>query len=224
MQVEKTKIVFLDFCGTCVPFQSADKFVFFVAANYATLAVRFRSVLLKILMYLRLVKRIERWSKYRITSKKLILSQLKGLNESVMEEAAKQYFIQIIKPSLIPEIYDEIKKKQKEGFRIVVVSGGYDIYIKYFMEYIGGNMSDVLATPLIFVNEKFTGKMGLDCMAEAKITYIQKYFNKKDIYSVAYSDSLSDTPLFNFADEAHIIAQLPDSLKKKKIMTMYYYE
>ncbi len=224
MQNEKEKIVFLDFCGTCVPFQSADRFVLFVIANYTTFAIRVRAVLFKVLLKLHLIKRIERWSKHRITSKKLILYQIKGLKENVMEEAAQQYFKQIIKPSLISVIQDEIKQKQKKGYRIVIVSGGYDIYIKYFMKYIGGSIDDVLATPLLFENGKFTGKMGLDCMAENKITYIRKHFNLDDIYSVAYSDALSDTPLFNFSNEAYMITRLPACLRTKKIMTTYYYE
>lgn len=223
MQNEKEKIVFLDFCGTCVPFQSADRFVQFVITHYATFSVRFRAILFKVLAKLHLVKRIERWSKYRITSKKLILYQLKGLNEDVMEDAAQQYFEQIIKPSLIPEIQDEIKQRQKEGYRIVIVSGGYSIYIKHFMEYIGGSADDVLATPLLFTNGKFTGKMGLDCMAENKITYIQKHFDHDNIYSIAYSDSPTDMPLFDYSDEAYYIIAAPQSENHKKISTLTYW-
>lgn len=224
MQNKKEKIVFLDFCGTCVPFQSADRFVQFVISHYATIAIRCRSVLLKILVKLRLVKRIERWSKQRITIKKLILFQIKGLSKKVIDEAAEQYFLQIIKPALIPEIMDEIKAKMQDGYRIVIVSGGYDVYIRYFMNHIGGKADDVLATPLIFANGKFTGKMGLDCMAENKITYIQKYFNQDDIYSVAYSDSLSDMPLFDYSNDAHYVVSIPKSKDKKNISTLIYRE
>lgn len=204
MQDKKEKIVFLDFCGTCVPFQSADRFVQFVIGNYATPAIRCRAILFKVLKKLRLVKGIEYLSKQKITGKKLILFQIKGLSEKVLDKAAEQYFLQIIKPAFIPEIKDEIKAKQKDGYRIVIVSGGYDIYLKYFMAFIGGSIDDVLATPLIFTKGKFTGKMGMDCMAENKITYIQKYFNQADIYSVAYSDSLTDIPLFRWVDNAFL--------------------
>ena len=224
MQNEKLKIVFLDFCGTCVPFQSADRFVLFVIAHHATFAVRFRAILFKVLAKLHLVRRIERWSKYRITSKKLILYQLKGLNEDVMEDAAQQYFEQIIKPSLIPEIQDEIKQRQKEGYRIVIVSGGYSIYIKHFMEYIGGSADDVLATPLLFTNGKFTGKMGLDCMAENKISYIKKRFKQENIYSVAYSDSPTDLPLFDYSNEVYYVIPVPKSKQTKNIFTLIYRE
>lgn len=209
MQNKKEKIVFLDFCGTCVPFQSADRFVQFVISHYATIAVRCRSVLLKILVKLRLVKRIERWSKQRITTKKLILFQIKGLSKKVIDEAAEQYFLQIIKPALIPEIMDEIKAKMQDGYRIVIVSGGYDVYIRYFMNHIGGKADDVLATPLIFVNGIFTGKMGLDCMGENKVSYIRQHFDFEKIYSIAYSDSPTDMPLFEIADKAYFVVNLP---------------
>ena len=141
-----------------------------------------------------------------------------------MEDAAQQYFEQIIKPSLIPEIQDEIKQRQKEGYRIVIVSGGYSIYIKHFMEYIGGSADDVLATPLLFTNGKFTGKMGLDCMAENKISYIKKRFKQENIYSVAYSDSPTDLPLFDYSNEAYYVIPVPKSKQTKNIVTLSYRE
>ena len=141
-----------------------------------------------------------------------------------MEDAAQQYFEQIIKPSLIPEIQDEIKQRQKEGYRIVIVSGGYSIYIKHFMEYIGGSADDVLATPLLFTNGKFTGKMGLDCMAENKISYIKKRFKQENIYSVAYSDSPTDLPLFDYSNEVYYVIPVSKSKQTKNIFTLIYRE
>ena len=169
MHDNKEKIVFLDFCGTCVPFQSADKFVYFTISHYATPVVRFRSLALKVLNKLHLVRRIERWTHRKVTSKSLILNQIKGLDERVVKEAAKRYFDEIIKPSLIPETMSEIGKRQKEGYRIVIVSGGYDVYLRYFMDYIGGKQDDVLSTPLLFENGLFTGKMGRDCISENNV-------------------------------------------------------
>lgn len=221
MRKEKDKIAFFDFCGTIVPFQSADKFVKFVIANYATPTITCRAWAYRLLVGLHLIKRIEKWSKHQITSKKLILYQIKGLKESTIEEAAKQYFLQIIKPSLIPEIQTEIKKRQSEGYRIIIVSGGYNVYIKYFMEYIGGSLIDVLATPFVFSNGRFTGKMGMDCMAGNKIIYILRHLQHKNIYSVAYSDSPTDIPLFEFVDEAYFVISYPYS-KKAKISTFLY--
>lgn len=221
MQDKREKIVFLDFCGTCVPFQSADRFVQFVIDNYATLAIRSRGIILKVLEKLRIVKRIERWSKQRITAKKLILFQIKGLSKKVIDEAAEQYYMQIIKPALIPEIMDEIIAKKRDGYRIVIVSGGYDVYIRYFMNYIGGEADDVLATPLVFADGIFTGRMGLDCMGENKVTYIQKHLNLNYIYSIAYSDSPTDMPLFEIADKAYFVINVPKG-SQKNIKTLIY--
>ncbi len=223
MHSNKEKIVLLDFCGTCVPFQSADRFVDFVIENNSNFTTRCRAFLFRLIAKLHLIRRIERWSKNKWTVKKQILYQLKGLNRSVMDKAAEQYFVQIIKPSIIPEIENEIRKRKNEGYRIVIVSGGYDIYLRYFMQYIGGNVNDILATPLIFENDVFTGKMGLDCMGENKITYIQNQFKREDIYSIAYSDSESDFPLFCWSDLGYLVVEKPQWIKNNEIRTISYY-
>lgn len=91
------------------------------------------------------------------------------------------------------------------------------------MQYIGGNVNDILATPLIFENDVFTGKMGLDCMGENKITYIQNQFKRKDIYSIAYSDSESDFPLFCWSDLGYLVVEKPQWIKNNEKRTISYY-
>ena len=48
---------------------------------------------------------------------------------------------------------------------------------------------------------------GLDCMNERKIQYINKLFPSKPTYSIAFSDSLSDIPLLQYATDGVVVSR-----------------
>ena len=205
MANEKEKIALFDFCETIVSFQSADRYVKFVVENYATSVVRFRHRLYILQDKLHLVRRLNKYCHTHFVTKELLLKQLKGVKYEVMDLAAQEYYNKVIRPNLISVTITELKRLQKEGYRIVIVSAGYDIYIRYFAREFGINIDDVHANKLLFNDQKFLGKYEKDCIGDVKVEILNENFRKEDVYAVAYTDSESDLPMLNWANEGYWI-------------------
>ena len=206
MANEKEKIAFFDFCETIVSFQSADRYVEYVISHYSTPNIRLRHFLYKIANKYRIVKRLNKYFHLHLQPKEWILFQLRGLDKQCLDEAAKDYYEKIIRPNLIRETISELKRLQHEGWRIVIVSGGYGIYLRYFADEHNINHADIISSNLQFKGDRFTGKMdGIDCMGDNKLELVQTRFDRNSIYSIAYSDSESDLPLLNWVDEGILV-------------------
>lgn len=219
MGIIKEKIAFFDFCDTLVPFQSADAYVKYVIKHCGLKKVRIRRILYLLLQKFNLLNLFLKLTK--MTHKELFLLQIKGVSYVVMDEMAKRFYKEYIADNLIEKTYNELKKLQQEGHRIVLVSGGYDLYLHYFAVNNNVKDMDVVATNLLFKNGVFTGKMDDDCMNENKVTRLERLFDKNKICSIAYSDSLSDLPLLRWVDEAYLV--IPSS-EKNKMKTQYNFK
>ena len=205
MADDKEKIAFFDFCGTLVPFQSAEAYVKYVISHTNSYAVKVRHLLYVTLHKLRLISRIERWTKGKVTNKKLMIYQIKGETKITLDFLAKSFVKEIIIPNLVPEIVTKWREYQENGYKMVIVSGGLDIYLQYVMRYFQGNEDNLFATTLVFKNDVFTGRMGFDCMGENKIMALQRKYYPKEMTSVAFSDSETDFPLLSWVDRGYLV-------------------
>ncbi len=213
MANEKEKIALFDFCETIVSFQSADRYARYVVNNFATLIVRFRHCLYVLQEKLHLARRFNKYFHTRFVTKELLLKQLNGVKYEVMDFAAQEYYNKIIRPNLISVTITELKRLKEEGYRIVIVSAGYDIYIKYFAKEFGINAGDVYANKLLFKNKKFCGRYDKDCIGKVKVEILNENFRKEDNYVVAYTDSESDLPMLNWAEEGYWVKRNADSFE-----------
>lgn len=210
MPKNKETIVFLDFCGTCVPFQSAPRYINYTIAHYPRTIAKMRRKWYRILNEFNIPSHIERWSHGRILQKEMELKPLKGYTEEVLIQSAQSYYRDIISPNLIPEVMELIKKHQSEGVRIVLVSGGLGIYLKYFAEDYHIAQEDIISSNIAFRKGKATGRLeGLDCMAENKMRLLEQRFDKSLANTIAYSDSSSDLPLLQWVDKGVVVAEIP---------------
>lgn len=208
MSVYKDKIAFFDFCETIANFQTADAFVDYIREKNGSLYMKLLEKLRSILCRLGLIVYFESLccSEYSI-NKRLKLLQLFSFSFKKLDQYAESYYVDCIKPNLIGSIVDLLKEKQKEGYKIFIVSGGYGIYLKYFSREFGIN--SVISSDLKFKNGICLGMMsGEDCMGANKIRILDRIFNKEEISSIAYSDSASDLPLLQWADKAYVIKKL----------------
>ena len=114
---------------------------------------------------------------------------------------------------MIFSIVDLLREKQEEGFKIYIVSGGYGIYLKYFSKEFCVNT--VISSDFKFLKGICLGVMsGVDCMGINKVKLLDRIFNKDNLFSIAYSDSLSDLPLLQWADKAYVIKKLGNENEK----------
>ena len=97
----------------------------------------------------------------------------------------------------------------KKGDHVIVVSGGYDIYINYFAD--DYNINYVCATQIKFKNQVCTGLFkGNDCMYKQKVNAVNQYIKQKNIQynkSIFYTDSISDIALMKWVDKGIVISK-----------------
>lgn len=216
--LDKGKIAIFDFCETIVPFQSASAFVGFVARKHASLKQRIRWILFKVLRRIRITKKLECLSKGKISEKSLSLWVIKGLTYATLDVASRCFYEQVLQPAFIPEVIQELERRKSDGYRIVLASGGYGIYLRFFAEEFGIAEKDMLSSNLEFVNQVFSGRMtGLDCMRKNKLLLIEKLLAREQTYCVAYSDSESDLPLLTWVDEGFVVKKNPSWISQNKL-------
>jgi len=143
--------------------------------------------------------------------KRLVLYQLKGLSYSELDRLAKAYYEECLYPSIIPEIQKRLLKHVELGDTVWIVSGGYDIYIKYFVE--AFRLAGYVSTKIAFSGEGVCrGRFdGIDCMRENKVCLLRQHLgsvlSEVETKTLAYSDSSSDLPLLLMVSEGYVVSK-----------------
>ena len=209
IEQQDCKIALFDFCGTIVNFSTADSFVDFVRHKTKCKKMIIKNIIRKLLVKTNVIKLIQKYSSLHV-HKLLYLWQIKGIDKSKLEDFALQYYETKIKPNFIQETLDEINKLKNLGYCLYIVSGGYDVYLKYFVRDFCFN--GLFCTKIQYKNQKATGCFdGLDCLGQNKIVLLKEFFNTNSLKlldSVSYSDSESDLPLLNYCKDGVIISFL----------------
>lgn len=200
------KIALFDFCETLVSFQTADKYVLFVQSESEVS----NKMLKKTYDFCRrhqLMRLPRKLFPKSAIDKRLILLQMRGRTKLEMEKLAERYYAEEIRPALVPEVMNALKEKQDAGFKIFLVSGGYDIYLKLFAREF--NIDGIISSKIEFKNGICTGKMfGPDCMSFNKINYILGTIADNDFSGwYAYSDSISDLPMLNLVGNPVVVSR-----------------
>ena len=200
------KLALFDFCETLVDFQTADRYVEFALKNLTPRPHYYYSKVLSFLQHKGIIWRVSKIFPTASLNKRLVLRQLNGISESKLKQLAKDYYELELKPHFITKTIEELKIRQEKGYRIVLLSGGYDIYLKCFAEDFGIAEEDIISTKIKFNRGCCTGSFeGIDCQWEHKIELLNRCFKRDTLESVAYSDSKSDIPMLSWANEGIVI-------------------
>lgn len=193
MSQNNEKVAFFDFCETIANFQTADSYVRYVQSHSKPTNTFIRS-LYNVLNKSRVLGVLRRLFPKNSIDKRFILRQMKGRTYEEMDCLAKNFYEYEVKPNLIDSIVERLKEMQGDGYEIVIVSGGYDIYLKYFAQ--DYCIKHVLSTSIGFENGICTGMFeGKDCMFDNKIDYINSLFDGNRTNWFAFSDSVTDLPM-----------------------------
>ena len=199
------KVALFDFCETIANFQTADNYVKYVQ-NHSNPTNTFIRLLYKILNQSRILGVFRRLFPKRSIDKRFILRQLKGRTYEEMDKLAKEYYDAEIKPNLISPVVMKLLEFQKEGYEVIIVSGGYDIYLKYFAE--AYNVKYVLSTSIEFRKGICTGFFhGKDCMFDNKIEYIKALVTGDYNKWYAFSDSITDLPMLEIVGNPIVVSR-----------------
>lgn len=212
MENNKGQLVALfDFCETLVDFQTADAFVDFVRNHILCQKKNkmfFLESILTTLKKFRIIAIINIIFSHKFSiSKRLKLLQLKGLSLKELDAYAEEYYNNIIRPHLIGVVLTELKKLQSDGLKIIIVSGGYDIYLKYFAKEF--SIDKLISSRIKFSKGVCNGTLwGIDCLNKNKTKLLNK-INTEDryYYKFAYSDSITDLPMLHIADKAIVVSK-----------------
>jgi len=217
------KIALFDFCETIVKFQTADAFVHFVRNQSKDRRMNFINKIHSFLVKSRIFAIVEHIFPKSSLNKRLILLQLKGFSKSNLRDYAKLYYHNKIKQAFIKTILFEPNKKKEEGYKVIVVSGGYDIYLNYFVEEF--KLDGLISTKIKFNKSNIcTGEInGIDCLWSNKVKLLKSYFLKEKIdfsNSFAYTDSITDLPMLNWVQNGIVVSNnnIQNWMKKYKII------
>ena len=198
----KNNFAFFDFCETIVAVQSADDFVKYVLIKKN----RFDKVILWYFLKSKPMNFFLKFIGLKKNRKAILLSLLSGLRKNSIDGYASLYYNEKLKSKLNANVLDKIKTLQSTHY-IFIVSGGYFPYINCFAQEF--SIDNVIANEFLYKKDLFTGKIkSRDCLGNEKVKRV-KYFlkikNNKLENSIAFSDCLSDKPLFDFCESAYLI-------------------
>lgn len=199
------KVALFDFCETIANFQTADAYVRYVQSHSAPTNTGIR-LLYNFLNQSRALGIVRRLKPKGSVDKRFILKQMKGRTYEEMDRLAEDYYNNMIKPNMIEPVVSELKRLQFEGFAIYVISAGYDIYLKYFVQ--DFKVDGLLSTKIEFKDGVCTGRFdGQDCMFDYKIDYINSKIKGDHSEWLAFSDSITDLPMLELVGRPVVISR-----------------
>jgi len=209
MVAEKEKIALFDFCETIANFQTADAFVHYVREHYGTSRMFRWKKIHQFAKRIQLIMVLSILFPKASINKRIVVWQLRGIKKSLIDKFAEEYYINIIRPNFIPVGISALATLQSDGYRIVLVSGGYDVYLNFFAKEYNIHPCDVISTTLKFKRNICCGTFaGKDCLCEEKVRQLDMRFDKDNCDSVAYSDSKSDLPMLLWANKGIVIRRV----------------
>ena len=191
------RLAIFDFCDTLVNFQTADEFCKYVLKKESKYSF------LKIDRFFESYYLYRLFSKLgfsRLSQKRLLLRGLKGLTRSKIEFYGEQFVQDRIENQLNRDVFQRLLAHIEAGDIVVINSGGYEAYLLHFSH--KHKIEFTFSTQFKYVNDIFSGEIhGNDCLGREKIrrmndtNLLGKSYS--DIY--VYSDSVTDTPIFDLA-------------------------
>lgn len=197
------KIALFDFCDTIVDFQSGNPFIFYVINKKKSKKLHIKNVLrkLKLSMFKTVIK--------SYPAKRDILKLLKGLTYDELNKLAQNYYLYEVRTHFNKEVIDKLNELKEQNYKIYVVSGGYSIYLKFFIEEF--DLDGLFATDIKFnTNNICEGVFdGYDCMGWEKYYRLKRFFKDKNISNseiIGFTDSKSDIPMLKLCTKKYAVA------------------
>lgn len=200
-----TKIAIFDFCETLANFQTADAFVHYIRKSNNDSKMCRKEKLRVFLKRYRILDCFERLFRHSSLNKRLVLWQLKGMYREDLDYYAKKYYENVVKVNLIRPVLEELVRLRNEGWTIVIASAGYESYLKYFCMDYSIPLHHLISVRIKFVDSICQGVFDGGDRLWDKTNKLDLLFNREKIESVAYSDSISDLPLLQWASHGVVV-------------------
>lgn len=213
MTIAKEKYAFFDFCGTCVNLQTGNAFLMEVIKDQKS---SYHFIIAKFLTS-KLLSKLFSLILNNISVKKILLRLLKGVPYENFVVIAKD-FAGSLEEVKSRKILKKLSDLSKDEYNIVIVSGGFSMYIEFFFQKY--TEVYVISNEISFINNICDGKMTKpDCLGFQKISRIKNEigldFDTEN--SLVYSDCPTDKPLFELVKKHRWLTTL--KFDKNKINT-----
>ncbi len=141
-----------------------------------------------------------------------MMVQFRGASEAELEKEARQWFDELVAPTLYPEAERLVREHQAAGHVVAIVSGATRFVVGPLAERLG--IRHMLFTRLEVEGGRFTGRVIEPiCFEEGKIYWLQQLIEEEGVdlaKSWFYTDSITDRPLLDLV--AHPVAVNPDPM------------
>ncbi|MES2931079.1 MAG: HAD-IB family hydrolase [Patescibacteria group bacterium] len=165
-----------------------------------------------------LVHQVIKFGRYRLrlvgsdTYRRHLVSLYRGYSEQEIDGLARAYMPRLIN-AIHPGMLERLETLRREGYRIFLVSGGLEPYLKPFAEHL---RAELVASTLTCTKEGiYIGTIaGTDCLGEGKVTKLKRGLREFDSIdwtaSTAFGDSATDIPILSLV--GHPVAVNPDQV------------
>jgi HAD superfamily hydrolase (TIGR01490 family) len=153
---------------------------------------------------------------------------VKGMNVEIMENLCADVFTEVLKPSVFPQVSNEIKLHRENQAGLVILSSTLAPIGRKMAEHLG--MDDILCTELEAVEGQLTGRpRGNFCYGKEKLIRLKKYCEKNNSNlqdAWYYGDAFADLPALSIV--GHPVCINPErkleKIAKKKGWKIYYWK
>ncbi|MBO2942470.1 HAD-IB family hydrolase [Paenibacillus sp. F411] len=128
---------------------------------------------------------------------------------ALSEEDLEHFFDTKLYPRICQDAYQEIRRLKSEDYIVVLVSASPHVYLKYFKKL--PEIDEVLATKLTLTENSYIPCIeGRNCYGEEKVAQIHRFLERRGQtidyeHSCAYSDSISDMPMFTLVHHRYLV-------------------
>lgn len=138
------------------------------------------------------------------------MRQFKGQSERTLTREANVWFREVVAETVYPEAEELVRRHQKEGHVVAIVSGATKFVVRPLAARLG--IKHILYTRLEVETGRFTGRVVEPiCFEEGKIYWLQHLVEQQRIdlaRSYFYTDSITDLPLLELV--GHPVVTNPD--------------
>ena len=182
------KIIVYDFDKTIYNGETSTDFMLFFLKRNPKYIMRLYNVLYSLFYYKKDLKK----------SKEIFFRILNGVNIEFLKEEINEFW-KVKKDKIFSWVYDEILENKKVADELILISATPSIFLEKISKELG--FDKLLATEFENTNKLFDSKIkGANCKGKEKVNRLNEYIDNYTILKF-YSDSMSDKPLFDLANE-----------------------
>ncbi len=203
------KWVVFDFCETLVNLQSADAFIAYVIKGKMKFWRRLWSGVILIFQKCRFFVLAQKMFPIYNLEKRMRMFLLRGISKADLDVLANEFVNTILVPAENAALVSRMKAHLAKGDKVQISSGGIGVYLRFWSSKYG--IETVDATELEYRDNRCTGFMlGRDCLYGEKVQRLNGRLHLDsaltNLERVSYSDSITDLPLLNWANEAWVVS------------------